>query len=186
VVTPTIPSTEPKTIIRGDTVKWTRGFSEYLPADSWVLTYYFVNTAGRISVVASDNGDGTFLTTISSTVSKQFQKGRWYWQAVVTKAAERFTLDSGEFQVKDGIADATSGLDTRTWARRTLDAVEATLEGRATSDHTSMSINGRSISRMTPLELMDWRDRLRSEVRIEEQAAKAGLGRNIKARYGRG
>lgn len=182
----TIPAKEPTTIIRGDTVKWTRALAEFLPADGWALTYYFTSASARVVVTTTNNGDGSFLAVISSAVSATLTVGQWYWQAAVAKAGEQYTVDSGAVDVAAGMAIATGGIDTRTWARRTLDAVEATLEGRATSDHTSMSINGRSISRMTPLELMDWRDRLRAEVRTEEQAEKAGLGRNIKVRFGRG
>lgn len=184
MVTPAIPAKEPAKITRGDSTKWTRGFSEYLPTDSWVLTYYFANAANRHSIQATDNGDGSFLVTVATTDTLRFIKGTWIWQAVVTKASERITLDTGQFEVVDGLATAAGGIDTRTWARRTLDAVEATLEGRASNDHLSVSINGRSISKMSPLELMDWRDRLRSEVRVEQQAEKAGLGRDIRVRYG--
>ena len=34
-------------------------------------------------------------------------------------------------------------------------------------------------------ELIEWRDKLRQEVRVEEQGEKAGVGRDIKVRFGR-
>lgn len=183
----TIPTTEPSEFTAGDSLQWTRAFSDYLPADGWALTYYFVNSTGKVTVTTSDNGDGSYLASISTAVSATFAVGRWYWQAVATRASERVTLDSGETVVVTGfVSTAAGGADVRSPARKTLDALEATLQGRATSDHLSMSVNGRSISRLSVTELLQWRDRLRDEVRIEEQGERAGLGRNIKVRFGRG
>jgi hypothetical protein len=49
-----------------------------------------------------------------------------------------------------------------------------------------MTINGRSISRWSLPELTAWRDKLKGEVQAEEAGSNAGLGRNIKVRFGRG
>jgi len=66
-----------------------------------------------------------------------------------------------------------------------LDAVEAFLIGNASTAQASMTLNGRQISRWSLPDLTQWRDRLKAEVRIEEQGARAGVGRQIKVRLGR-
>lgn len=47
---------------------------------------------------------------------------------------------------------------------RVLEALEATIERRATSDHVSYSIDGKSITKMQPETLLKWRDIYRLEV----------------------
>lgn len=184
MATPAIPTTEPTTLTRGDSTKWTRGFSDYLPVDGWSLKYHFIAAGGKQVVTATDNGDGTFLATLMTTVSKLLTIGTWSWQAVVTKGSEQITLDAGIINVVAGFAETNTGTDVRTQARRTLDAVNATLEGRASSDQLRVQVNGRSIERLSLTELRQWQAQLRTEVRAEELGDNAGLGRNIKVRYG--
>jgi hypothetical protein len=75
-------------------------------------------------------------------------------------------------------ADPTTQ-DTRSHAERTLDAIEALIEGRATTDVASYSIAGRSLSRMTPDELVKWRSVYRAEVAAQRNAGKPNGGRKI-------
>jgi hypothetical protein len=188
LVTPTIPSTEPTKLTRGDSTVWTRAFSEYLPADGWTLKYYFGSSTSVFSITAADNGDGSFLATVATIDSKKFAAGRWTWQAVVTKAAESITLDTGAIDIVDGLSLTASGIgvDLRSQNRIMLDALIATLQGRATSDQLSMSYNGRSLSRSSIAELREWRTELEDMVRVEEQGEQAGLGRDIRVRMSSG
>lgn len=104
-------------------------------------------------------------------------------QVRVAYSGESFVVESGWVEVKPDPASSVK-FDHRSWARRTLDAVEAFLEGNATTAQQSMSIAGRSISRWSIAELTQLRNDLRAEVRTEEQGSRAGLGRDIKVRYG--
>jgi hypothetical protein len=185
LVTPTIPSTEPTDLVRGDSTKWTRGFSEYLPADGWTLTYYFASAQTVFNVVATNNGDGTFLLTMATTDSKKFTVGRWSWQAIVTKASERVTLDSGWIQISDGLAlaSANTGVDMRTFEAQALDELQAAYRARI-SQGSSMSYNGRSVSWSSLAELYEQIQTLTLTVDAQEQGAAAGMGRQIRVRYG--
>ena len=60
-----------------------------------------------------------------------------------------------------------------------LDAIEALIEGRATKDVSSYSIAGRSLTRMTPDELVKWRSTYRAEVARQRNAGKPNGGRKI-------
>jgi len=185
MVTPTIPSGEPKSFVRGDSCKWTRGFSEYLPADGWTLTYYIVSSNGKKSIVATDNGDGSFLATLTTTISLSMAEGVWTWQAVLTKTGERKTLDSGTFVVEQNFDNVGQSYDSRTFARKMLDAIEALLLDTSGSDETSISIDGVSTSFENKAELIAARDRFKREVKQEEQAAnlKKGLGGSVRVRF---
>lgn len=176
------PEKVPAKLVAGDTWAWTRDLPEY-PRPTWTATYYFENKAKTFNVAGSGSGSvHSFSIAAATTVG--FPAGRYFYRLRVSDGTTVQTIEEGFSEVAfDPAAPGTR--DTRTWARRTLEALEATIEGRATSDQLSMSIAGRSLSRLQPAELMDWRDRLREEVRAEDQAAAAGLGRNIKVRFGR-
>jgi hypothetical protein len=172
-----IPTTEPTTITRGDTVTWTISLPDYLPADGWTLKYAFVSADDQVLVTATDNGDGTYLVTISASSSQAFEEGVYHWQGWVEtgegETLESYTVSRGQVEVRERFEDQTSGYDARSFAKKTLDAIEAVLEDRATEKDLSYSIAGRSLSKMTLRELQDareyWLARYKEEVRTEEQ-----------------
>lgn len=177
-----VPENVPAELIAGDTWQWTRELSEY-PAGTWTITYYFENKDQVFNAAASAVGT-IHSVTIAAATTLGYKPGRYRWRARAESGGVKKTVESGWLEVQvDPAAAGTK--DVRTQARRTLDAVEATLEGRASSDQLAMTLNGRSISRTPLRELREWRDQLRAEVRIEEQGSNAGLGRNIGVRFNR-
>lgn len=174
--------TVPSTLVAGDTWEWTRDLSDY-PAGTWTLTYYFAKDGKQFSAAATADGT-THSVSVAAATTAVYPAGRYQWQARVTAAGESFTVESGWVQVQAN--PATSTADPRSWARRTLDAVECFLEGNASTAQQSMTVQGRSLARWPLAELLQLRDKLRQEVRTEEQGSAAGLGRNIKVRFGRG
>jgi hypothetical protein len=174
--------TVPSSLIAGDTWEWTRDLSDY-PAGTWTLTYYFTKDGKQFNAVASADGL-THAVSVPAATTATYQAGRYKWQARVSDGADAYTVEGGWVEVSAN--PATSTADPRTWARRTLEAVECFLEGNASTAQSSMAIQGRSISRWPLPDLMQLRDKLRQEVRTEEQGSAAGLGRNIKVRFGRG
>lgn len=183
----TIPLVEPEIITQGDTIKWRKSLPDYLPSDGWVLTYQFAHhDEPNVSVNATNNGDQTHLVTISATASAAFRRaGTWMWQAYVTLSGERFTVARGSIVVRPDIASVPNA-DTRSHARKVLDAIEAVLENRATMEQSSIAIGGQSITLLAPEELIRWRSVYAAEVQMEERAEKIrqGLGaRRIRTRF---
>jgi hypothetical protein len=179
-----VPENVPSSLVAGDLWQWTRSLADY-PAGTWTLTYYFQNQSGAFSKAASASGT-THSVSIAAADTSAYKPGRYKYSARVASGLSVFTLEDegGWLDVEPNPASA-GGADVRSWARRTLDAIEAALEGKASQDQLSMSVGGRSIARIPPKDLMDWRDRLRSEVRAEEQSETSGKGRVIKARFDR-
>ena len=173
--------TVPSSLTAGDTWEWTRELADY-PAGTWTLTYYFSKAGKQFSAAASADGT-THSVSVAAATTAAYPAGRYQWTARVARGSEKFTVESGWVDVEEN--PATSAADPRSWARRTLEAVEAFLEGNATTAQQSMSIQGRSISRWSLADLKQFRLDLRAEVRAEEQGDRAGLGRNIKVRFGR-
>ncbi len=169
----TIPKIEPTTFRLGDTVKWTKSLSDYLPADSWVLTYSFANASDQHDIVASDNGDGSHLVTISAAVSATFSAGKYHYQGYVEKGGERFTVTEGRIEAR---AVLTSAVDARIHAETVLDALESLIEGKASSDAQSISVGGKTMTTMSPEELYRWRNFYRREVEDARRAERMAEG----------
>lgn len=168
----TTPTTEPTEIRAGDLWEWRREdlTSDY-PASSWTLTYRFKNAAGGFEVVATADGDH-FAASVAAATSAAIASGVYAWQARVVSGLESYTIDTGETEVLPNLfaGTASAASDQRTHARRTLEAIEAVIEGRATTDQQQYSIAGRSLTRIPIAELLAFRDRYRMAVAREDQA----------------
>lgn len=173
----TIPSVVPESFVLGDTLKFKQYFSEYPPADSWVLSYALVKDGNRITFSSTDNGDGYHLVNVDETATAGYTVGVYRYQARVSNGTDVFTVDTGTIELKTDFAIASVGYDDRSHAKKTLDALEATILGKASKDQLSYSIANRSISLMSPDELIRWRNEYRAEYRIELQAEDATSGK---------
>ena len=179
---PDVPSSLPAELVAGDTWQWTRDLADY-PAGTWTATVYFESRFGVFSVVGSASGT-THSFTIAAATTTSYTPGRYGWRLRVTDGSTTATVESGFVEVLVDPAKA-GRVDTRSWARRTLEAVEAFLEGNASTAQASMTLGGRQISRWSLEDLTKWRKDLQSEVKMEDQGSRAGAGRNLKVRYGR-
>lgn len=172
----------PSRLVAGDSWSWTRVLPEH-PAPAWSVTCYFSSGADRFHIVSTPDGTAHRLA-VSAATSAGYLPGRYRWTLRATDGVDVLTLDEGWLSIEAN--PAIGKADPRSWAARTLAAIEAFLEGNATTAQASMSVGGHSISRWTLAELIEWRRKLRAEVRIEEQGRNAGVGRHIKVRFGRG
>ncbi len=164
-----IPTTEPSEITAGDTATWKKSLSDFLASDSWVLTYALVKTNKLIEIIAAADGDD-YLVEELPTVTTDWDPGIYHYQAYVTKATERYQVGEGTIEVLEDFA-TTTGFDGRSHAKKTLDAIEAVLEDKATQDQLSYSIGGRSLSRFSWEELTGARNYYRAEYLKEERKA---------------
>ena len=62
-------------------------------------------------------------------------------------------------------------MSEKSHVQKTLEALEALIEGKATKDQQSYSINGRTITKMPITDLLKWRDKYKAEFRKEQLAA---------------
>ncbi len=169
-MTASIPKKEPDSFVAGDTVKWTKYLSDYLPSDGWTLKYIFVSDAAQETVTGTDNGDGSHLLTIAAATSAGYAAGIQYWQAYVTDGTDRYKVAEGRVEVKPDFESQTNGYDARSHIKKVLDALEATILGKASKDQMSYSIAGRSLDRMEPGELIKWHNHYQILYKQELQA----------------
>jgi hypothetical protein len=179
---PDVPSSLPSQLVAGTTWIWDRELADY-PQPTWSAIAYFENSQKAFNAAATQNGTAQRFTMAAATTAA-IPAGRYAWKIRVTDGSQVFIAEAGSLEV-DADPAAAGVRDTRSWARRALEAVEAFLEGNASTAQQSMTVNGRSISRWSLPELTQWRDKLRAEVRSDE-STNGSKGRIIKAKLLRG
>jgi hypothetical protein len=128
-----IPTCEPDSFVAGDTVKWCRSFADYPASAGWTLAYVFVNAGSKKDVASVAEGD-SHLVTITAEDSADWPAGDYDFQGTATKGDERYTVTVGRTTVKPNLAAVVDGFDARTSARKVLEAIDAKIAGRASSD----------------------------------------------------
>ena len=186
------PSNVPETLTVGDRWAWKREdiATDYIPT-SYTLTYSFrllSSAATEITLASSviTESSTAYIVEVPSATTAAYTKGDYSYQEYITNASsQRVVVSSGYATLKANL-DADSS-DPRSHARVVFDALEAMLESRASIDQSSMSIAGRSLSRMTPEEIRDWYEYYRYKVNLEvkKDRISKGLatGSLIKARF---
>ena len=155
---------------------------DYPAADGWAVAMAIAPDSGGTvtSVSASDDG-GEWVVTLTAAASAALSPGVHGWAIRASKAGFRETILAGSLLVE---ADIAADTDRRSHARRVLDAVEAAIEGRATSaDLEYVFADGRSIKMMGHDELYRMRDRYRREVAREEGRGAGGRPVRIVPRF---
>jgi hypothetical protein len=162
-----IAEKEPLEITAGDYIQWKRVLSDY-PAGTWTLSYALINATDKITITAANSG-GDHLVTLAAATSADYTPGEYKWQAYVTSGSQRITVASGTITIKPDFSSA-SALDNRTHVKKTLDAIEAVIEGRASQDQQEYSIANRSLKRTPLADLLMLRDKYRGYYLSEQNA----------------
>ena len=186
------PQKEPSTLVLGDYWAWKRDdLADTYSIGSYALTYEFHEDSGgggthKFTLTATEANDTYYIEAASSSTTG-YAVGDYIWEAYITKASDsnRVMVDSGRTTITQNLADTNA--DLRSHAKKVLDAIEAVIENRASMDQSSMSIAGRSLSRMSIDELMTFRDRYKAEYLKEIKLARIrngqGTGNTPKVRF---
>jgi hypothetical protein len=145
------------------------------PAPLWTVTA-FLRGVISIDILSIPDGAAHMLEADASETTT-WLPGRYWYELRATDGSDTLTVARGELTVRHDMALQGAGYDGRSHARRVLDAIEAVIEGRATKDQQSYTINNRQLA-LTPIkDLLMLRDRYRAELR---QKRGKGYGRRIK------
>jgi len=184
------PTIEPDQIVVGDRVTWRKkNLGSDYPSTAYTVAYISRLTSGggthEFTVTGTADGND-YLFTITSVASASFDIGDHHWQLEITRDSdsERIVTQTGSWHI---ITDLDNNVDPRSHAHIMLDKIETVLQGRADADVLSYSINGRSLSKIPPAELVEWRDHYRREVAFEHREDHVRNGRahggTIKVRF---
>lgn len=170
---------EPKVLIAGDTWKWKRtDLGIDYPSSEWTLSYEGRGAStGTISITSGRDGTSEdYLVNVSATTTASYVVGQYTWSAFVTKSSERYQIRSGFWEVKENLATASAGFDNRSFARKTLEAIELLLTGRASNAVERYRIGDRELIKIPMEELLTIRDKYRAEVNREDNAERVKKG----------
>jgi len=174
------PTEVPDELQLGDFWAWKKdNLATDYPTADYSLSYEFNlidgATASNFTLTATESNDEYIIST-SNTGS--YTKGEYNWVSYITRTSDaaRVKLAEGYVEVQDNYA--TTSASVRSHAKIVLDAVKAVIENRATMDQSSMSIAGRSLSRMSIDELFTLKDRYQAEFDKEVKKAKIKNGQS--------
>lgn len=183
----TIPTTEPTAPRAGDTWQWQRTLASYSAADGWEASYVFWTAADAYTITAT--GDGTTHSiSVAPATTAAYTAGRYAWALKVTDGTNVHTLQTGHWQVLPAIGTA---LDTRSHARKMLEAINAMLEGRATDGDLDVvkTLHGDTATSYEPATLLKLRSQYAAAVAAEDAAEALARGdqsgRIIRTRFAR-
>lgn len=176
--------TVPISIRVGDTVDFDFSASDYL-APTWALTLVIVDQNNSYSFDSTDNADGSHNFARTPAQTAAWNPGEYRYYITASDGTDRHTVESGYIAL---LRDPAMGpMDDRSHVKKVLDALEAVIEDKATSDQLSIEIAGRSISKMTPEQILTWHSTYtamyRKEVRDAEAANGVGRSSKIKVRF---
>ena len=184
-----IPEKEPVTIYKGETVVWTRKDLTDYPVGSYAMSWSarLESNGGTAFTATVTEVDDYYKFTLDNSSTGGYTTGDYFWVLKVTQSSdsEELIIDSGKITVKDNYFGSTG--DTRSHAKIMLDKIESILEGRADADVSSYSIQGRSLSKISINELLQWRDYYKAEYQKEiakfRRDNNEGSGRVIKVQF---
>jgi len=175
------PTEVPREIVVGDFVQWKNTIlgTDY-PNTAYTVTFIARSARGgsnEFQVVATASDDD-YLFTILSTASDDYDADHYHYQVEVLRNSDsaRIVVDTGEIDV---LSDLDTNVDPRTHAEKMVQKIEAVLENRADGDLSSYSIAGRSLTKMSPDELLTWRDYYRREVKVQKRKSDIKHGRKV-------
>jgi hypothetical protein len=185
------PEGEPTTVTVGDFIQWKRSdLVQDYPVATHSAEYVARITGGgasEIKLAATESDPAYYLFTADSATSADFEPGYYHWQLEITETASgnRIVVDTGTFTA---LADLdVNNTDPRTHAEIMVDKIESILQGRADSDVSSYSIQGRSLSKMSITDLLEWRNYYLREAKKEKKDSDIKNGRptntTVKVRF---
>mgnify|MGYP000158391347 CR=1 FL=1 len=181
------PNGEPSEIVAGDFIQWKReDLTGDYPTSEYTLKYSArLNGTGTTEIEITGGTD--HLVQVSSSTTANYAAGTYSWQAYITRNS-----DSERIVVAEGYWEVVANRDTSTDDPRTddeviLDKINSLLLNKADSDVSSYSIAGRSLTKMSPDELLKWRDYFEQRVIKQRQKEDIKLGRKtsstVKVRF---
>jgi hypothetical protein len=181
----TTPTTEPVSLIAGDTAKWLKTLADYPATDGWVLTYTLINAASKITITASASGSD-HLVNVAAATTTGWAAGAYSWRSRVSLGAEVYTVGSGTITVQASFGAAT--LENRSFAAKALENIEAYLLNTNNLSASMYEIAGRKLQRFPIEDLLAMRDKYRGEVAREKAAENVANGqfdnRRVFVRFG--
>ena len=179
------PTQEPTELYVGDRWMWKRtDLGTDYPTASYSLSYVLrplSNGGSHIDITAAEDGDD-YIVEVASATTAGYTHLDYRWYAFITRTSDSQRLEIGSGTVTVYPNRVSSNNDPRTHAEQMVDKIELVLNNRADADVLSYSIAGRSLSKMSPDELVKWRDYYLAERAKERRSEAIKLGKGVNSK----
>jgi len=174
----TVLSNIPAKITAGTSVSWLISLPSFPATEGWTLTYTLVSLSVQVQVTSTPSGDD-HLFEIPFSESSDYIPGKYAFQTHAANATERYQVDAGEVEIEADFAGSTTGVDTRDWLTVAIEALQASIAGRASKTQMVQLVAGVQIQHMTLADQISALERLKSM-----RAAKVGRWhKTIRSRF---
>lgn len=165
---PIIPDEVPTIMVAGTTVKFHRSFGDFPASAGWAYTFYANGASNIFNQPASVNPDGnSFDIVLAASLTASVAPGRYTVDEVLinsgTSEEVHPTRDLQQLLIEGNVRTASAGAYI-SHVERTLAVIEAAIENRMTSDMLSYQIAGRSVVKIQPKELFQFRGYYRAKL----------------------
>ena len=161
----TVPTRVPDSLRAGDTASWSRQLPDYPASAGWVLSYVLVKAGAQINITATASGSDHAVEVATGSTAA-WAAGSYAYQERVSLSGKTYTVGTGNITILPSFAAATSGLDARSHAEKTLAALEAWIEARDIGV-AEYEIAGRKLKTIPITDLLALRQKYKNEVRRE-------------------
>lgn len=173
-----IPDEVPTIIVAGTTVKFHRSFDDFQASDGWGYTFYANGAANVFNKAATTNPDGkSFDIVLDASLTANIAAGRYTVAERLlnsgTSEVVHPTRDLQQLLVEGNVATAAAGAYI-SHVERTLAIIEAALESKLTGDMLSYQIAGRSVVKIPPKELFQFRGYYKAKLWKMQNPGKLG------------
>lgn len=179
----------PVSMYAGDTLNLLIPVENFPASEGWTLTFGFRKESGSSISFSSTASGSQYLFSVASSDTAQWLPGKYLGTAKLSLGSQSFTVWRGSLEVFPDISQQADNYDTRSSARKSLDAINLVLEGKAGRDILQTTIAGQSISRMSWTEILSakayFQDIVDGETAAENAANGLGNNRNVLVRFGR-
>jgi hypothetical protein len=152
------------------------------PAPDWQLSAV-LRGPGAINLQAAPEGNGHRFRVLAGDTA-EWAAGTYWYSIRATDGTDVIEVESGDIIIKPDLAAMTAGHDGRAHVQKVLDAIEAVLEKRATLDQERYRINNRELYRTSIPDLLQLRDRYRTELRRMKALANGALfDQSVRVRF---
>jgi hypothetical protein len=135
-------------LIAGDDWSWTLALPDY-PASTYTLKYFLRGPAtdASLDLTATAGPDGsTYLLSAAGSDTEKLPAGLYAWQQCVFLGdGKRTELARGQVQILADIASQTAPYDARSSVKKTLDAIQANIQGTAGRVEKQYMVAGREL-----------------------------------------
>lgn len=177
------PTGVPTEVVVGDFIQFkiTQFSEDYSNSLHTMRFVARISTGGSTEIKIDATAlDDDYLFSVPSSTSADYNVGDYHYQLEIERDSdnERIVVDRGQIKVS---TDFDNQVDPRHHAEIMLGKIESILEGKADSDVSSYSIAGRSLTKLSPDELVQWRNYYRREVSAIKRQEAITHGRKPKS-----